>query len=293
MIVDSHHHLWNLSAVDYPWLNARGVRRFFGDPTPIQRDYLPADFRADHGGKVAASVHIQVGAADPFAETCWLSALPDGPAAIVAAADLTAPDLDAQLDRHLSYGPRLRGVRQIVSRHPSEDAATGSAALLADPRFEAGLRRLGLRALSFDLQLSPPLLPAAAKLFARVPDVPVALCHCGSPWDQSAEGLARWRADLGAFAAAAPLSTCKLSGFGMFDARWTRATLAPLVDGVLAAFGPERTMWGSNFPVDRLARGYAELFETVRACVPAAMHAPVFGTTAARFYGLVLPRVAS
>jgi predicted TIM-barrel fold metal-dependent hydrolase len=288
-IVDAHHHLWDLQAVDYPWLKARGVRRFFGDPTPIQRDYLPADFRADWAGlPVAASVHVQVGAAADasVAETAWLEAVARNtgvPTAVVAFADLTAPDLDAALDAHAASSGRLRGIRQIVSRHSSEDA--GAPSLLDDPAFVAGLRRLAARGLSFDLQLTPPLLGAAARKLAEVPNLGVALCHAGSPWDQTPDGLRQWRDGLAAMACL-PDACIKLSGLGMFDPRWTRRSLAPIVDGVLETFGPARTMWGSNFPVDKLYRSYGELVDAVAGLVPAAMHADVFAGTARRFYRL-------
>jgi predicted TIM-barrel fold metal-dependent hydrolase len=288
-VIDGHHHLWDLAAVPYPWLTARGVRRFFGDPTPIQRDYLADDFRADHDGiEVTGSVHVQVGAAPgaQIAETAWLDAhaeLTGLPSAIVAFADLTAPDLDAVLDAHAAASPsRLRGVRQIVSRHPSEDAGPD---LLASPAFADGLRRLAARGLSFDLQLSAPLLARAADVFGAVPDLNVALCHAGSPWDRSAVGLADWRSGLAALAGL-PNAVAKLSGLGMTDPDWTPATLAPVVEAVLDAFGPDRTLWGSNFPVDKLYRSYRPLFEAVWACVPASDRPAVFAGTARRFYRL-------
>lgn len=292
-IVDAHHHLWALSEVEYPWLNARGVRRFFGDPTSIQRDFRPSDFRSEWDGlPVVASVHVQVGAADALAETRWLAetAAAEGlPTAIVAFADLTAPDLASALDAQTEAARgALRGVRQIVSRHPSEDG--GQPDLLADPRFLDGLRILAQRGLSFDLQLSAPLLDRAADLLARIPDLRVALCHAGSPWDQTPSGLSEWRRGLAAMAAR-PGVSAKLSGLGMFDPAWTAASLRPVVDGVLEAFGAERVMWGSNFPVDRLYRGYRPLVETVAALVPDALHADVFERTATRFYRLS-PRTA-
>lgn len=289
-IVDAHHHLWDLGAVHYPWLQASGVRRFFGDPSPIQRDYLPADFRADHAGlAVVGSVHVQVGAADPLAESAWLgrtAAVEGLPPAVVAFADLTVSDPGAALDRHagLTAG-RLRGIRQIVSRHPDEDSASGTPGLLDDPAFPAGLAVVAARGLSFDLQLSAPLLERAAAVMGAVPGLAVVLCHAGSPWDQSAAGLAAWRCGLAAMAAV-PGVAVKLSGFGMFDPGWTRESLRPIVHGVIDAFGPDRVMWGSNFPVDRLYRGYRPLLETVAALVPADMHGAVFADTAARVYRL-------
>jgi predicted TIM-barrel fold metal-dependent hydrolase len=287
-IVDAHHHLWDLRAVAYPWLMARGVRRFFGDPTPIQRDYGVPQFRADHEGlPVVASVHVQVGAADPLAESAWLGrmAAEQGfPHTIVAFADLTAPGLEAELDRHAALaGGRLRGIRQIVARHPDEDAAAGTVGLLDDPAFRAGLALLATRGLSFDLQLTAPLLEHAAAVLGEVPGLHPVLCHAGSPWDRSAEGLRAWRRGLAAMAAL-PLATAKLSGLGMFDPGWTRDSLAPIVEGVLDAFGPDRVMWGSNFPVDRLYRAYRPLLETVAAMVPERMHAAVFEGTATRVY---------
>lgn len=288
-IVDAHHHLWDLQAVSYPWLEARGVRRFFGDPTPIQRDYLAEDFRADWAGlPVVQSVHVQVGAAPEATldETIWLDAHADGtslPTAIVAFADLTAPDLESRLDAHVAASDRVRGVRQIVSRHPSEDAATGSIGLLDSPAFLGGLRAVATRKLSFDLQLSAPLLPRAAEVIAAVLDLDVALCHAGSPWDQSAEGLRQWRSGLERIAKL-PRVSVKLSGLGMFNPGWKRDTLAPVVETVLDVFGPRRTMWGSNFPVDRLYRGYRELLETVASLVPAEMQDDVFAATARGFY---------
>jgi predicted TIM-barrel fold metal-dependent hydrolase len=290
-IVDAHHHLWDLRAVDYPWLQARGVRRFFGDPTPIQRDYTSVDFRSDWEElPVVASVHIQVGAAPPqsIAETAWLederarAGLPD---AIVAFADLTAPDLDEAVSAHLDASNRVRGIRQIVSRHATEDTLTGSTDLLVDPRFLKGLRHLAVRDLSFDLQLSAPLLGRAATVLADVPDLRIALCHAGGPWDRSASGLRMWREGLVAMAAL-PNVSAKLSGLGMFDPDWTRSSLAPILEGVLEAFGPSRTMWGSNFPVDKLYRSYRELLETVAELVPTTMHGAVFAGTARRFYRL-------
>ena len=101
--IDAHHHLWDLQAVQYPWLMARGVRRFFGDPAPIQRDYLLNEFRGEAQAEgFAASVHIQVGAEDALAEATWVQSIadanPDWPLVQVAFCDLTAADRTAQLD---------------------------------------------------------------------------------------------------------------------------------------------------------------------------------------------------
>jgi predicted TIM-barrel fold metal-dependent hydrolase len=293
-LVDGHHHLWDLTAVSYPWLAAQRPR-FFGDPAPIARRHDLADFRAAHGARaVSASVHVQVGAADPLAETRWLAAEAEAagwPMAIVAAADLTAPDLGEQLDRLAdAAGGRLRGIRQIVARHSSEDGAAAGA-LMADPAFARGLEQLAARGLSFDLQLTAPLLGAARRLFAAVPGLGVALCHCGSPWEADAAAMARWADDLAAFADLVPGAVVKLSGLGML--RRDGAGVDSIVAGTLAAFGPARTLWGSNWPVDALHRpGWAAILAEAEALVPAADRSALFGGTARRFYRL-WPRMAS
>jgi predicted TIM-barrel fold metal-dependent hydrolase len=95
--------------------------------------------------------------------------------------------------------------------------------------------------------------------------------------------LDEWADGLAAFAAL-PLVVCKLSGLGMFDRAWTVDSLTPIVRTVLDIFGPERVMWGSNFPVDKLYRSYVEALDAMLRIVPAAVHEPVFRGTAERFY---------
>lgn len=290
--IDAHHHLWDLAAVHYPWLMDRGTRRFFGDPTPIQRDYLFPEFRAEAGRHgIGASVHIQVGAADPWAEAEWVQAqaeaAPDWPLAQVAFCDLTAPDFEADLAR-LQTLPSLRGVRQIIGRAPGEDAMTGTNALLADPAFVKGLQMLGAAGLSFDLQLLPELMGQTAMVLAQAPETPVALCHAGSPHDRSPAGLAAWAEAL-THLSDLPQVTCKLSGLGMFDHGWSRASIAPIVETCLAQFGPDRCMFGSNFPVDALSSSYAALIEAYEALIPTAAASAVFHDTAAAFYRIDAP----
>ena len=285
MRIDAHHHLWDLDAVHYPWLMAKRVERFFGDPAPIQRNYLLEEFRRDATG-FDGSVHIQVGAEDGWAEAEWVQrvaeANPDWPLVQVAFCDLTADDLGAQLDRFQTL-PTLRGVRQIVGRAPGEDAKSGTNALLDDPRFAEGLREVGRRGLSFDLQLSPDLYDAMARVLEAAPETPVAICHAGSPIDRSPEGLHDWAERLRVLSAL-PQITCKLSGLGMFDHGWTQDSIRPIVECVLDQFGPDRVMFGSNFPVDSLYSDYSCLRDAYEAMVPAGMQAAVFGGTARRFY---------
>jgi predicted TIM-barrel fold metal-dependent hydrolase len=289
MMIDAHHHLWDLEAVNYPWLMEKGAPRFFGDPTPIQRNYLIDEFRSDAAAQgFQGSVHIQVGAADPWAEAQWVQSIsdanPDWPMAQVVFCDLTSPDLEAQLDRYQTLST-VSGVRQILGRAPGEDALTGTNALLRDPGFLRGLQVIGERGLSFDLQLIPELMEQTAQVLRQARHTPVALCHAGSPHDRSPEALTAWSV-LMAGLADLPQIVCKISGLGMFQNSWVAYDFAPIVRTCLGKFGPDRCMFGSNFPVDSLYSDYDRLASTIWDLVPEKDRAAVFGTTAGKFYSL-------
>jgi len=170
---------------------------------------------------------------------------------IVAFAQLQASDIIEQLDA-LSELENLRGIRQIVGRSPAEDKATGTGSLIDDPKWLEGLQELTRRGLSFDLQLIPDQMQ-------NVVAVLDALCHCGSPWYRDDKGWDMWRQGLKDIAAL-PNSMCKISGLSMFDNNWTVESLKPVVENVVNIFGPERVMFGSNFPVDRLHTSYKRLW---------------------------------
>ena len=285
--IDSHHHLWDLKAVYYPWLMEFGKPRFFGDPTSIQRDYLLEEHRAisqSHG--FAASVHIQVGAEDGLAEARWVDQVtrtnPDWPMVQVAFCDLTAHDREGQLDQFQAI-TSVVGVRQIVGRSPEEDAKNGTNALIADPEFKAGLQSLALRGLSFDLQLIPELMEPMGNVLAQVPDLQVALCHAGSPYDRSSDRIAKWATGL-THLSVLPNVSCKLSGLGMFDHDWNAETVRTIADVVMEQFGPDRVMFGSNFPVCSLSSTFDDLIERHMVIVPAQHHKAVFHDNAEKFY---------
>lgn len=290
-LVDAHHHLWDLSACKHTWLAETGVIRFFGDPAPIQRDYHAPDLIAEFGAlPVKKSVHIQCGVAteDAVTETEWLDTQAEAhgfPHAIVAFCDLTAPGFERLLDAH-GRSSRLRGIRQIVGRSAKEDRETGTASLLADPAFLTGLHELAARDLSFDLQLTSPLMKASAEVFAKTPNLSVALCHCGSPDDFSDTARTEWLAGLKALAEL-PQLICKISGFGMFNHYWTEEGIRPHVLDVIDIFGPDRVAFGSNFPVDKLHASYAQTmgaYLNITNEFSASERAAMFSGTAERFY---------
>jgi predicted TIM-barrel fold metal-dependent hydrolase len=292
-IVDAHHHLWDLDACHYPWLMEKGVVRFFGDPAPIQRNYLADELLEDASRyELAASVHVQVGVADgdELAESRWLddSASAKGlPSAIVAFCDLSSPNAQQALDEQAAID-RVRGVRQIVGRSAEEDVHTGSDALLDNPAWIENLASLRDRDLSFDLQMIPQQARRAADLLERLPGLQVALCHCGSPWDQTPAGLASWKNGLQGLAAN-PDTFCKISGLAMFNHNWSIDSIRPVIESCIEIFSPQRCMFGSNFPVDKLHKTYDETwqaYEETASQYSKEEQAMLFAGTAEKFYRL-------
>lgn len=290
-IIDAHHHLWDLDEIKHTWLAETGVTRFFGDPAPIQKNYHVPDFKEDHGDlPIAASVHVQCGVAleHNIKETEFVQAQSDRHGlvnAIVAFCDLTQPTAQSELNEQQRF-KNLRGVRQIVGRDAIEDAKNGTNALLENGAFKYGLKSLIKRKLSFDLQLTPPLLPMAAKLFKSIEEVPVAICHAASPHDLSKEGMRDWEAGLKSFAEHGNM-ICKISGLGMFDQNWTVDSLRERVLRTIDVFGPSRIAFGSNFPVDKLYASYVKTFEafiTLTRDFSKSEQDDMFFNTAKNFY---------
>lgn len=257
-IVDPHVHLWDLSRARYGWLQDDPLpNNPAGDMSPIaHRDYLLADYLADTGGwRVDKVVHVECGMpiGQQLAETDWLQGLADAydyPQGIVAGADLLDPDLDALLEAHAARA-NVRGIRQIVCWHADPLKTYTPRDLLQDPAWEAGLARLARHGLSFDLQLYPTQMATAAAIAARNPDVPMIVNHAGLPTDRDDEGMARWRAGL-RLLAVQPQVSIKISGLGITDRAWTTETIRPVVLECIDAFGTERAMFASDFPVERV-----------------------------------------
>ena len=288
-MIDAHHHLWDLSAVFYPWLEEKSKKRFFGDPKPIQKDYLIHDFKKDckpHGFK--GSVHIQVGAKDGLKEAMWIDEIaknhPEWILKQVVFCDLTNPRMPAEIDTFEQLSS-VAGVRQILSRAPGMEAGSILLDNLGSPIVLENLKTLSKRGFTFDLQLIPEVMNQAALLFEKVPDLKVALCHAGSPHDRTINGIRYWQKSIMSLSSLTNV-TCKISGLGMFQHNWGMEDFRPLIEICLEQFGSQRCMYGSNFPVDSLYSDYNTLISAFRAIIPKAFHKAVFETTASSFYSI-------
>jgi predicted TIM-barrel fold metal-dependent hydrolase len=260
-IVDAHHHLWDLSAVRYPWLTDEIEPHFmFGDYAELRRNYLPPDFLHDSARQhVVAAVHCEAEAdrSDPVAETRWLDAQQRRygfPNALVAWADLTGPKAIPQLEAHLAASALVRGIR-FKPRLPEIGSRSTPAGGLNDPAFVAGVALLERYGLSWDLRVPWWHLEAAARVVAQIPSTAVILNHCGLPWQRDPESMAVWRSGMQALAAF-PNVTVKLSELGLGDTPWSDADNVAILRQVLDLFGPSRAIFASNFPVAGMRVGY-------------------------------------
>jgi len=268
--------------------------RGWGDLRPLQRSYLVADLLADAAGLgLEKSVHVQANfdPANPVAETAWLEkvASADGfPHAIVAFADFSSDEIERQLEKHAAASSRMRGVRQVLNRHPDPKLNRAPKDYLADERWQKRLRRLERYGWSFDAQVYWQQMPALMRLAARYPRIQFVLDHAGMPVERDAAGLEGWRRGMQALAAC-PNIAVKLCGYGMVDNRWTEDSIRPFVLQPIEWFGVERCMFGSNFPVDRLMAGYTRLwgaYRSITAGFTEREKALLFRDTAMRVYRL-------
>jgi predicted TIM-barrel fold metal-dependent hydrolase len=230
---------------------------------------------------VSKRVHVQCAdvSTDPVLETRFVAdrAVDAAIHAIVARTPLAEPGFQELLERHLEASDLVRGVRDMTA-----------AERLDEPAVTAALAVLAQRGLSWDAQCAVAQLPRVTALARRHPDLQIVLTHAALPVARAAEDLPGWRAAITALAAA-PNVCCKLSGFGIGDHDWTVASLRPWVLGAVEAFGPQRCMFGSNWPVDRLFSSYQALLDAHREILGElsdAERTAIFAATATRVYKL-------
>jgi len=280
VIVDAHHHLWDLGVRDQDWIAGATAL------VPLRRDFLLGDYQplaAQNG--VGASVVVQtVTVPGETPELLALAATSDLIAGVVGWADLTAPGL-ADLIAELAAGPggdKLVGLRHQVQSEPDPRWLTRADVL-------RGLAAVAGAGLVYDLVITAGQLDAAAEAAAAVPDLLFVLDHLGKP--AIASGSTQpWDRDLRRLAAL-PNTACKLSGL-VTEADWTRwqvADLRPYAETALDAFGPDRVMFGSDWPVCTLAASYGEVLQAARDLtgdLSGAEREAVFAGTATRIYRL-------
>jgi L-fuconolactonase len=272
MRIDAHHHLWTLERGDYRWLTPALA--------PIYRDFALPDL-APHLAAANIEGTILVQAAPTEAETMFLLELAEQAEVVrgvVGWTDFDAADGAARIEA-LAAQRLLVGLRPMVQDIGDDD-------WLQRPALAPLLAAMAKCGLVFDALVLPRHLPRLLQVVDRHPDLSFVLDHCGKPRLATGE-IENWRRDI-ALLAERPNIVCKLSGLANEAARdWQIADLRPAAEHVRTCFGPQRMMWGSDWPVVNLAGGYARWLaaaKTLTADLSPDEKASVFGGTAARIY---------
>ncbi|MFF5187445.1 amidohydrolase family protein [Streptomyces sp. NPDC000345] len=278
-VVDAHHHVWDLSVRDQDWITGDEL-------APLRRDFTLADLAPEaRAAGVTATVLVQtITVPEETPEFLAMAARSDLVVGVVGWTDLTAPDVAETLARLRAGagGEHLVGIRHQVQGEPDPR-------WLVRPEVLRGLSAVREAGLVYDLVVKPHQLAAAVEAARHLPGLTFVLDHLGKPPIASGE-LAPWARQIRSLAAL-PNTVCKLSGMVTEAdwASWSVAALMPYAETVIDAFGPGRLMFGSDWPVCRLAATYAEVIAAARALTaglgPAERH-DVFTGTAVRTYHL-------
>ena len=218
------------------------------------KNYVVDDFIAEtRGANVTMAVHVQaaVGIEDPVKESEWLQQAADRtgfPQAIVAYSNLKDPRVEDELARHREY-PNVRGIR---------DLSEGD--YLVDPDFHRGYALLKRFDLVASLDVKWENMAKMRDLAGKFPNARAVLDHCGFPQERTDEYFERWRKGITTLAEAENV-VCKISGLGMCDWSWTVDSIRPWILHCIDAFGPERCIFASNWPVDKLFSTYDVLID--------------------------------
>jgi L-fuconolactonase len=273
--IDAHVHVWDLARRDVPWINE--------GRNAIRRDFLVADWAAvADGAGIDSAVLVQaLNDPDETVDLLAYAAAEPRVAGVVGWVDLAAPDVADRLAA-LREGHCLVGIRHLALIHDDP------AGWLCSPEVQRGLKTVARAGLPYDLIFRPEHLQAVLHTVRTHAGITFVVDHLGKP-PTVAEGLDDWAAGIRALAAE-PNVTCKLSQIlTVVGPIWTLDDLRPYVDVVLGAFGGDRVMFGSDWPVSLLAARYADVVNVVEqllaSCSDEARN-QVLGETAARVYAL-------
>lgn len=266
-VIDAHHHLWDLSLKRHRWLvEDDPALAALGDISFMRKTYLPADYLADAAGtNLVGTVHIEAvwdRTRSPVEETAWLEML-DRPSGIatrcIAYAGLAGPGAEALLEAQAAF-PRVAGVRETIRWHPDPAKRWTEAGIVASDAFRRGVALLGRHNFVLELLMNPYQAAEVADLARAFPHQRILVNHCGTPVDRDEAGLAFWREGLRTMAAC-PNIALKVSNFGAYGPDKSLPALRATVMSCIEAFGTERSLFGTDYPVARRNMTYRAMVE--------------------------------
>ena len=276
MKIDSHQHFWTYDPIQFPWIGP--------EHTTIKRHFYPEDLRPLlQASGIDGCIAVQ--ARQSIKETDWLLELTeqnDFIRGVIGWLPMSEPTLEDYLDRYSSC-KRLVGLRHIVHDEPDD-------AFILRPDFNDGIKRLADQDLAYDILIFEKHLPATIEFVDRHPNQVFVVDHIAKPVIKEAAFDTTWRTNLIELARRENVS-CKLSGMvtEVRDERWTPELLRPYFETVLEAFGPNRLLFGSDWPVCLLRTQYAHWIEVVRNYahqLSSDEQASLWGANAIRIYGV-------
>jgi L-fuconolactonase len=275
MRIDSHQHFWDLTKLAYPWMPP--------PPNLLAKNYLPMDLKPIlDANRFDGCVVVQAAQVDAEAE--WLLSLADRYAfikGVVAWVDLKSPNLGARLDV-LQKHPRFKGVRHIIQDEPDNNWTL-------NPDVLRGLGELAARGIPYDMLVKPPQLHVVEPVAEKVPKLRMVVDHIAKPYIKDRK-MEPWAKQMEAIAKI-PQIYVKLSGM-ITEAdhkNWKAPDLAPYINHVWQLFGPQRSMFGSDWPVCLLAGSWKQVLAALTQCLGPLNQASrdrVMGETATEFYRL-------
>jgi L-fuconolactonase len=278
MLIDSHQHFWQYDPGRHGWIT--------DEMSSIRRDFLPEHLLPElQANNIDGCIAVQVDQSEN--ETSFLLELATRHPLIkgvVGWVDLCSPTVGRRLE-HFSQFEKLRGFRHIAQSEPDER-------FLVRKDFLDGVRRLAQFKFCYDILIYPHQLPAAIELVEKFPDQRFVLDHLAKPYIRSRK-LEPWSLQMRSLAANRN-AYCKVSGM-VTEANWKHwrsEDFEPYLDVIFEAFGPDRLMFGSDWPVCLVAASYSQvkgLLENYVGALPIEDQEKIFGLNAISFYGLKIP----
>ena len=276
MKIDAHHHCWRYKAEEFDWINH--------DMRAIRRDFFPVDLAPELaatgiGGTIAVQARQTLMETKALLELAHQHSFIKG---VVGWVPLVDPQVGLLLDE-LQADKKFKGVRHVLQGE--------SDTYMAAPAFDAGLKAVAARGLRYDLLVKATQLPAAIQLVDRHPTLSFVLDHMAKPAVAGAPST-EWRRQI-AELARRPHVCCKISGVvtEVPGFQWTPELIRPYFDVALHAFGPDRLMFGSDWPVCLVASDYVRWHRFVEECtdrLTPTESRSILGATATRFYRLTI-----